>query len=595
MALAESFLRTIHKLGLLPKIIRALPILSFFLAIASFGWLLVLPMDGQYRNTYISENALMPGQVISYFRESEWNIVRGYRMEVTKWNFHQASEANPLLESWLEDSGLKIYHHQDPKTESDTMYAVMHAARGDNTESLALVVPYFTSDGQANIGAMSIAAALARYFTRMSIWQKNIIFVFPHDGHAVLRSWVEAYHSSLDDTPGSIEAAIVMEYASALDNFSHMELFYEGLNGQLPNLDLINTVTTIARNEQIKVSIQGAAGDDLDRNTYFTRLRTLLTGILNLAISGLSETGPGCESFSGWQIQAITIRAVGEGGPDITQFGRIVDSTFRAVNNLLEKFHQSFFFYLMLTPLNFVSIGTYLPSAALLAASFAISSIYCLATGVSTKDYISEIGHVLTTFTGIEFACLVASIALTKFVVVLPDFLSPLLVFLFAGSIVLSLCPSISILPHRKLSKPMSYLLLAFSLYFIAMLIVSLLIVHFALALCLGACAFPLSLIPALIKQSVDKKSSASKINTKISLCLLASSPVTAIVALGYTLLNGKYEGALFLIKGLLSAWREMQCWTWFVLSLGWFPAWIAIVVACSLGQFSDAEKTKKE
>ena len=34
----------------------------------------------------------------------------------------------------------------------------------------------------------------------------------------------------------------------------------------------------------------------------------------------------------------------GTEGKDVTQFGRIVDSTFRSVNNLLEKFHQSFSF-----------------------------------------------------------------------------------------------------------------------------------------------------------------------------------------------------------------------------------------------------------
>ena len=65
----------------------------------------------------------------------------------------------------------------------------------------------------------------------------------------------------------------------------------------------------------------------------------------------------------------------GTEGKDVTQFGRIVDSTFRSVNNLLEKFHQSFFFYLMLSPKHFVSIGTYLPSAVLLAVSYALSSV----------------------------------------------------------------------------------------------------------------------------------------------------------------------------------------------------------------------------
>ena len=40
---------------------------------------------------------------------------------------------------------------------------------------------------------------------------------------------------------------------------------------------------------------------------------------------------------------------------------------FRSINNLLEKFHQSFFFYLLLAPRQFVSISSYLPSAVALS------------------------------------------------------------------------------------------------------------------------------------------------------------------------------------------------------------------------------------
>lgn len=598
MALAESFLRKVHKLGLLPKIVRALPLVSFLLAIASVGWLLVLPIEGQYRNTYISENALMPGQVTSYFRESEWNIVRGYRLEVNKWDFDNAVLSNPILESWLQDIGLKVSHHIDRNTKTDTMYAVMHAPRGDNTESMVLVVPYFTSDSEANVGAFAIAPALARYFSRMSIWQKNIIFVFPKDTHTVLRSWVEAYHTELDVTAGSIEAAIIIEYASDSDNFHHMELSYEGLNGQLPNLDLINTATTIARNENIQVSIQDSPDDQLERNDYYSRLRTLFRGIAKLASSGLRRNSPGCESFSGWQIQAITIKAVGVGGPDVTQFGRIVDSTFRAVNNLLEKFHQSFFFYLMLAPLNFVSIGTYLPSAALLAVSFVISSLYCLASGVSATEYLLSSGTLLGIFTAIELICLAVAFVMVKLVVVseCPDSIASIVIVTFIGvTIVASLASIFSQSMTFRFSKTVSYLLIAFSLYVIALLITSLLIVHFALAFSIGICALPLTFVLPLITLKVSNKESELKVNAKIALCLLVSSPFTAISLFAYIYDGGKFKQVVALTRSLLTAWDEMQCWTWFVIALGWLPAWIAITVACIFGDFKGATKTKQE
>lgn len=62
---------------------------------------------------------------------------------------------------------------------------------------------------------------------------------------------------------------------------------------------------------------------------------------------------------------------------------RVIESLCRSLNNLLEHLHQSFFFYLILAPTGktigdpgrFVSIGTYLPAAMIMAASFTITAI----------------------------------------------------------------------------------------------------------------------------------------------------------------------------------------------------------------------------
>jgi GPI-anchor transamidase subunit GAA1 len=62
---------------------------------------------------------------------------------------------------------------------------------------------------------------------------------------------------------------------------------------------------------------------------------------------------------------------------------RVIESLCRSLNNLLEHLHQSFFFYFLLSPSGnnlgepgrFVSIGTYLPAAMVLAASFTITAI----------------------------------------------------------------------------------------------------------------------------------------------------------------------------------------------------------------------------
>lgn len=598
MALAETFLRRVHKYGLLPKIIAKLPLVSILLATVSVLWLLLLPMEGQFRNTYISENALMPGQVNSYFRETEWNHVRGFRAETSRWDFDEVAKTNPQLEEWLRDFGLTVSHHHDKKTNYTTTYAIMHAPRGDNTESLVLVAPYFTSDGEKNVGGLALAPALARYFSRMSIWSKNIIFVFPKDGHSVLRSWVEGYHTTLDVTAGSIDAAMVMEYPSESDNFNYMEIIYEGLNGQLPNLDFINVATTIARHENMKVSVQGTTQENLDKRDYWSRLEVLARGILNLAVTGVSRKSYGCEAFSGWQIQAITIKAIGTGGPDVTQFGRIVDSSFRSVNNLLEKFHQSFFFYLLLSPTNFVSIGTYLPSAVLVGASFVISSLYTFARGLSAAEFVANIGSVLILFSGIEAICLVGAVSLQHLAVASSGSDSTIY-NITLGLIGLTVAISAASLTSGtrvfRFSRPVTFLVLSFALYFIAMLIVTLLIVHFALAFSIGVCAFPLTFIQDLIIKAQDNGVGAFKTRVKVFVCLLASSPITVIVIFGYILDGAKTGGILNLVHGLLLSWHEMQSWTWFVIALGWLPAWIAVALSCAFGDFSVSVKQKNE
>lgn len=548
----------------------------------------------------------MPAQVTSYFRESEWNIVRGFRTQVKELDFGAFDDNNSLVAQWLQDMGFKTaYHHNEKRPEDpDTMYAIMHAPRGDDTEAMVVAVPWFTGEGNANIGGVSVGVALARYFARMSIWSKNIIFVFPSSGHAPLRAWVEAYHTTLGDTAGSIDAAIVMEYEGDLDYFDYYEVDYEGLNGQLPNLDLLNTANTIAYHENLHCSVQNTPQNELSTDLYSARLRVLLRGLANLLLAGLSRHSAGCEAFSGWQIQAFTLRAKGTTGlglrADITQFGRIVDSTLRSVNNLLEKFHQSFFFYLLLAPRHFVSIGTYLPATILLAVSFAVSFLGCLLnSGVGLAVYLGHIAKLLTAFTLVELACLCVAVGVPHVTLSNPgleDAISAAVATTFGAMAVLAaLLPIVKhVTGLRLLSRTQSYGLMALSLLFVAMLITTLMIVHFSLALAIGFLALPLTFVPPLVSASATNPASAAKNNLKIALCLLFSNPFVVVCAVGAFYAKPQ-DGVVGLMRGLLTSWDELQCWTWFVVVLGWLPAWTGVAIGCNFGDFSQDLRTKKE
>lgn len=65
-----------------PRILKLPPYLSFLCIAVGVVWLFLLPLNEYSRRTYISENALLPGQVHTYFGGSEQNIFRAYRYEV---------------------------------------------------------------------------------------------------------------------------------------------------------------------------------------------------------------------------------------------------------------------------------------------------------------------------------------------------------------------------------------------------------------------------------------------------------------------------------------------------------------------------------
>ena len=64
------------------RLLHLPPYLSILCVVIGIVWLFLLPLNDYSRRTYISENALLPGQVHTYFRGSEQNIFNAYRHEV---------------------------------------------------------------------------------------------------------------------------------------------------------------------------------------------------------------------------------------------------------------------------------------------------------------------------------------------------------------------------------------------------------------------------------------------------------------------------------------------------------------------------------
>lgn len=160
----------------------------------------------------------------------------------------------------------------------------------------------------------------------------------------------------------------------------YIDVKIEGLNGQLPNLDLVNLVNKLSHKENIPCGYKILSRKRKNsRNTKFeVNLRNMLSMILTQA-SCVPTGNHGL--FHKYGIEAITLEAHkkvnnnpnrGYGNP--MSLLRIIEGVSRSLNNLLERFHQSFFFYLLVANDRFVSIGDYMPAIGLMAGSLLVKA-----------------------------------------------------------------------------------------------------------------------------------------------------------------------------------------------------------------------------
>lgn len=67
---------------------------------------------------------------------------------------------------------------------------------------------------------------------------------------------------------------------------------------------------------------------------------------------------------------------------------RVIESTLRTTNNLLERLHASFFFYILTSPERFVQIGNFLPSVVLISVAMMFGGLkYWVQAGWELKQH----------------------------------------------------------------------------------------------------------------------------------------------------------------------------------------------------------------
>ncbi|KAI9487195.1 MAG: Gaa1-like protein [Benjaminiella poitrasii] len=390
---------------------RLVPILSILLFIVGIGWILALPYEGYNKRTYISENALLPGQVNLDYGYNDIRTAEEYRQKIIDIQDKDSETRARFIHQEFRRVGFVsavqhfVINGKEPKMGVNA-FAINRAPRSDGKEALILSASWKSRTGEYNTNGIASLLSLAKLFKRNVYWSKDVILLVTDDGQAGTQAWLDSYHGIVQNDEfssvvmprsGAVQGVVNLDFPGTQD-YQSLGIFFEGVNGQLPNLDLINTIVLIATrtSPSIHVTLHDNAHSLFEG---FTNYRPYLDSLNNLlqSMKYLVFGHPSSDAglYLRYKIDAVTIHGI-IGTDDLNQIfglnriGRLVESTFRSLNNLLEHFHQSFFFYLLPLPNRYVSISQYMPPVILFVCALIFQSLSLYYLGTKKKTYNPE-------------------------------------------------------------------------------------------------------------------------------------------------------------------------------------------------------------
>ncbi|GLV39733.1 Glycosylphosphatidylinositol anchor attachment 1 [Carabus blaptoides fortunei] len=303
----------------------------------------------------------------------------------------------PWLLAKFRQIGLDTYSHnftlnyplgKPQKFTGKNVYGILRAPRASSTESVVLSVPYRPSSSMNPTTAPSVAImlAFAKFANRERYWAKDIIFLITEHEQLGIQAWLEAYHSTSCGTKGTLQHGDLRGRAGAIQaainlelhdiNIGRIDVKIEGLNGHLPNLDLVTLVNRMCVKEGVQNTFKNR-GAFRSHDPYLEWKYSFQTMMSMIATQSTGVPNGNHGLFHRFGIEALTMEGFAKqkdrgNAADFMGMGRILESLFRSLNNLLERFHQSYFFYLLPSSDRFVSIGLYIPVVMCLAGTLFI-------------------------------------------------------------------------------------------------------------------------------------------------------------------------------------------------------------------------------
>ena len=383
-----------ENMKLIKFILRWEKTLCFLMYFGGVVWTMLLATPTFSDKTYFSENALLPGLVTKesnlmhaskQFHQELIRAMEKHRSDELPFSWMAAKFRQLHLDTFVHNFTL-IHPFRNKKFTGKNVYGIVRASRGVSTEAIVVNVPYrpINSIHPATSPSIALLFAFAQFCRKQKYWAKDIIFLITEHEQLGIQAWLDAYHGvtsgqegillagDLAGRAGSIQAAIVLEMHAM--KVVSIDVKVEGLNGQLPNLDLFNLAQNMIHKEDIRRSVQRRFDFKSDDNfkKWLYRGKTMASMIMTQA-TGVPSGNHGL--FHRFGIEAITLEGFEKNanGPEsnFSRVGRVVESIVRSLNNLLERFHQSYFFYLLPSTDRYISIGIYtLPLVLMIATMF---------------------------------------------------------------------------------------------------------------------------------------------------------------------------------------------------------------------------------
>ncbi|TEB26622.1 Gaa1-domain-containing protein [Coprinellus micaceus] len=504
--------RVRRRRAMIQKLHQRLPFLKVLLFLVGYLWMVAIPYPDLGRTTYIDENALQPAQVSTYWDWADVHNADRYLDDLERLGDRNASSAelSEFVKTEFQKSGLPAATQKYTFSVGSTnvtgvnAYAVSSSPRASGNEAIVISASWIRrhegGPTELNLRGVSAILALAKYLKGHSMWAKDLVFVVSDGYLDGMQAWLGSYHGSKQNNlqaeellyaSGVIWNALSIDYAC--HSFSHLGVFHEGLNGRLPNQDLINSFERISR--------------------FTGGVPVVLYDHAKNVVRHVGYQGPGRPSgihglFHPYRIDAFTIYAVCAQGPHgFHALGRVVESTLRTMNNLLERLHASFFFYILTDATYFNKIGSYLPSAILVSVGMMFHGLdIWVMSGWRLEEQPSEkvssssqergwvsrqrpVLHALTIMmaTHILGALVFGSLSLDNWQTLAP--------ILFAVVAVVPLAALLLRSRHHSETAPVSTVLKALNLCFASTIISVISVLNFSLALLLAiALGIPLAI-----------------------------------------------------------------------------------------------------